>query len=92
MRQVRLALGREADRVERVMLVDDAAPLDGAVREAFAGTAVVRAAGAAGTPGDRMHIYLIDPHGNVILRWPAQPDYRRMKGDLDRLLRASQIG
>jgi hypothetical protein len=33
-----------------------------------------------------------DPHGNVMMRWPAQPDPRRMIRDLERLLKASQIG
>jgi len=28
----------------------------------------------------------------VMMRWPAAPDGRRMIKDLDRLLRASQIG
>ena len=41
---------------------------------------------------DRAHIYLIDPHGDVMMRWPAAPDGRRMIRDLERLLRASQIG
>jgi hypothetical protein len=34
----------------------------------------------------------VDPNGNVMLRWPAAADGPRMIKDLDRLLRASQIG
>jgi hypothetical protein len=45
-----------------------------------------------GAANDRAHIYLVDPHGNVILRWPAKPDLRRMYRDLERLFKASQIG
>jgi hypothetical protein len=41
---------------------------------------------------DRAHIYLIDPRGNVMMRFPAAADGKRMLRDLGRLLRASQIG
>jgi hypothetical protein len=72
-RQVRLALGRDASRVELVV-----AP---APELARAGAAI-----------DEGHIYLADPHGNVMMRWPASPELKRMLGDLKRLLKASQIG
>ena len=95
MRQVRLALGRRASRVARVFIVDDlreAAP----GLAAFDGMIIARTPpGMALPPGlgrDRAHIYLVDPHGNVMMRWPAAPDMKRMLRDLDRLLRASQIG
>ena len=96
MRQVRLALGRRASRVERVFVVDDVrAPPAEALRE-FEGTVVaLTPRGLALPPGaanDRAHIYLVDPHGNVMLRWPAAADRRRMLKDLERLLKASQIG
>ena len=96
LRQVRLALGRNAARVERVFVVDDArAPADGAL-QGFEGTLLaITPAGARLPPGagnDREHIYLVDPHGNVMMRWRAGSDPRRMLGDLQRLLKASQIG
>jgi len=95
MRQVRLAMGRNAERVERVFLVDDAR-LAPELVAAWPGLRVAsRPAGMAmpeGPGNDRAHIYLIDPHGDVMMRWPAAPDGRRMIKDLDRLLRASQIG
>ena len=46
----------------------------------------------AGAAIDGDHIYLVDPHGNVMMRWPASPDLKRMLADLKRLLKASQIG
>ena len=95
MRQVRLALGRNAARVARVLVVDDAREAN-PMLAADPGMDVVRApresAIAPGAGNDRAHIYLADPHGNVMLRWPADPDLRRMYRDLDRLLKASQIG
>jgi cytochrome oxidase Cu insertion factor (SCO1/SenC/PrrC family) len=96
LRQVRLALGRNAARVARVFVVDDSKPLAPAAAAELDGTVVaVTPRGLAGPPGatnDRAHIYLVDPRGNVMLRWPAGADRKRMLGDLQRLLKASQIG
>ena len=96
LRQVRLALGRNAGRVERVFVVDDVqAPYAGIAAE-FAGMVVALTpqglAVPAGAANDRAHIYLVDPRGNVMMRWPAGADRKRMLGDLQRLLKASQIG
>lgn len=96
-RQVRTALGRKAPRVARVFIVDDGKPPSEALA-AFEGVVLLRA--RAGSPSivppelgrDRDHIYLVDPNGNVMMRWPAAPDLKRMLRDMDRLLRASQIG
>lgn len=96
MRQVRLALGRNASRVGRVFVVDDLRAPDRAALADFEGMVVATPqAGARLPPGaanDRAHIYLVDPHGNVMMRWPAKPEMRRMLRDLERLLKASQIG
>ena len=73
MRQIRLALGRNASRVDTRVLTQ--AEL-----------------GEAAGPIDAAHIYLVDPHGNVMMRWPRRPDMKRMLKDLERLLKASQIG
>ena len=35
------------------------------------------------------HLYLVDPIGNWMMRFPAQADPKQVKRDLDRLLRAS---
>ena len=95
MRQVRVALGRNASRIERLFIVDDGR-LAPEMAKLFPGMVVATmpagARVAAGVAGDREHLYLIDPHGNVMMRWPAIPDGKRMIRDLDRLLRASQIG
>jgi hypothetical protein len=94
MRQVRLALGREADRVASVAVFQGGLP-PAELRAEFPDMAFVtpaRGAAVAAATRDTAHIHLVDPLGNVMMRWPAEPDYKRMKGDLDRLLRASQIG
>jgi len=95
MRQVRLALGREAERVAMVTVLGDASPLPAGLAAEQPDMVFARATAPlppSSATADRAHIYLVDPLGNVMLRWPAQPDYKRMKGDLDRLLRASQVG
>lgn len=96
LRQVRLALGRNAARVERVFVVDDVSPPDMAVLAEFEGTHVALTPRGmtlpAGAANDRAHVYLVDPRGNVMMRWRADADGRRMLKDLGRLLKASQIG
>lgn len=96
MQQVRTSLGRNASRVARVFVVDDLAAPDGGLPSAFEGLRIARTRpGLPLPPGaakDRAHIYLVDPRGNVMMRWPAEPVLPRMKKDLDRLLKASQIG
>ena len=96
LRQVRLALGRNARRVERVFVVDDLAAPDPAVLAPFEGTLVaITPRGLtlpAGAGNDRAHLYLVDPRGNVMMRWRADADRSRMLKDLQRLLKASQIG
>lgn len=96
LRQVRLALGRNASRVERVFVVDDLARPEPAQLRDFEGARVVLTprglALPLGAANDRAHIYLVDPRGNVMMRWPAAADRGRMLKDLQRLLKASQIG
>jgi hypothetical protein len=98
MRQVRLAQGAEMDRVERVWLILDDAPLQTLLIRKYDGTHMLRAADSpivAEFPpagGVRDHIYVIDPHGNLMLRFPKNADPSKMYKDLKLLLRASRIG
>ena len=98
MRQVRRAQGKEMERVERAFLINDDAALAPAKMAPYAGTWMIRAAGndvlrLFPAQGARSaHIYLIDPLGNLMMRYPPDPDARRMIKDLERLLKASRIG
>jgi hypothetical protein len=98
MRQVRLAQGREMDRVERVWLIQDEAPLQTQLMREYDGTRMLRAAGSpliaefAPAGSARDHIYVIDPLGNLMLRFPRNADPRKMHKDLARLLKVSRIG
>jgi hypothetical protein len=98
MRQVRKALGKDMTRVERVWVVTDEQAPKGALIEAIDATRLVRMNGkelGGEFPADRSntdHIYLVDPLGNLMMRFPRDPDPSRMLKDMQRLLKASQIG
>ena len=38
------------------------------------------------------HIYLVDPNGNLMMRFPKDPDPGKIKNDLTKLLKWSRIG
>ena len=99
-RQIRETLGREKDRVDWVWLIDDAAPVSEPLREAVERATVLRVPAQElqqwlqSEPGTRVadHMYLVDPIGNWMMRFPAginadtAPKVRR---DIERVLRAS---
>jgi hypothetical protein len=94
--RVRLALDKDAERVRRVLVHGG----DCAAAEAAAGgpDLVVYAADGGflsqfpaaidGTTG----IYIADPHGNLMMSYPATGSARGLLKDLERLLRLSSIG
>lgn len=103
MRQLRLMQGKEMDRIERVWLIADREPLDSIVIREFDGTHMLRAdpvtiaawlpVDAGTTAAD--HIYLIDPLGHLMMRFPADPQLqqvRKVYKDLYKLLKASSVG
>ena len=99
-RQLREMLGRERDRLDKVWFVTDSAPVAPALRtavEAGASTWALRADRAAlaawlvPEPGHQLeeHLYLVDPMGEWMMRFPVQAEPARVKRDLERLLRAA---
>lgn len=99
-RQLREMTGREADRIEKVWLVLDDAPLRPELQQALLATPAMnilrlpRAVAQAWlqpAPGQQLqdHVYIIDPLGDWMMRAPAQADPSRLKRDIDRLLKAS---
>jgi len=96
LRQVRRAQGKNQGRVERLWVITEGAHPRAALQEAIEGTRLARDAGlaarfpAAGAVRD--HIYLVDPLGNLMMRFPRDPDPSLILKDLRRLLRVSQIG
>ena len=97
LRQVRRAQGREMARIERLWLVTDTERPSPQLLKAIEGTSVVYqgAALAAQFPAEGLvteHIYLVDPLGNLMMRFPREPDPARVIKDLQRLLKASSFG
>lgn len=107
MRQITAAQGKEAHRVQRLMVVTDPKALDWLryTLTEYPGTrvaigprdAVQRLAGEfalpVGSPLDNLHrLYIVDPLGNLMMSYPADADPRGIHKDLGLLLKASQIG
>ena len=98
-RQIRLMLGREMDRLERVFLHGDA-PLDTLFLEAeheglvTLGETSLAAFLVNQVPPDvpANGYFLVDPLGNLVLYFPPGIRPRDMVSDLKRLLRLSRIG
>ena len=99
-RQLREGLGREKERLDWVWLVSDAAALPADIAPALAQATVLRADGGmlaawlAPEAGHALaeHLYVVDPGGNWMMRFPARMDgagAAQARRDLDRLLRAS---
>jgi hypothetical protein len=103
-RQLRESLGKDKARLDWVWLVADDAPLRPSLVSALGQATVLRVNATqlsqwlAPASGKRLsdHLYLVDPLGNWMMRFPASgtPEVdtaaaKNIKRDLDRLLRAS---
>lgn len=100
MRQLRLTQGKDMDRIERVWLITDDKPIETLLMREYDGMHMLRAkagAVAAWLPVDSGtaasdHIYMIDPLGNLMMRFPKDADPNKIKKDIVKLLKASRIG
>ena len=100
MRQIRAAQGGERERMLTVWLRTDADTVPDVIERAYPDTRKLIADPAAlsawlpadtGT-SDVDHIYLVDPNGNLMMRFPKNPDPNKIKGDVTKLLKWSSIG
>lgn len=103
MRQVRLALGKDMERLKTVLLLDGmpetglrqwlatehAAMTVGAADDSTR-NALIQAFGQPGGAGE--WIYLLDPLGNLLMRYRVDTEPRGLLKDLQRLLKWSKIG
>ena len=95
MRQVRLTQGKDQERIERVWLIPDGERPPPGIEVEYRGTRTILSATddflarlpAIDSP--RNHIYVIDPFGNLMMRFPRNVDPRRMKKDVDKLMKIS---
>jgi hypothetical protein len=109
-RQVRSMTGKEMERIERVWLITDNEPLETTLIRELDGMHMLRAPSALvaawlpAEPGAKLDdtIFLIDPLGNLMMRFPPVPPkateaqkvqhYAKIKTDIAKLLKASAIG
>lgn len=96
-RQLREGLGKEKERLDWVWLRTGDANLAEPLKRITAAATVLHVDAAQlatwlqPAPGHRLsdHLYVVDPIGNWMMRFPADADPAKVKRDLDRLLRAS---
>ncbi len=96
-RQLREGLGKDKDRMDWVWLRTGGGEVPQDIRAALESARVLQvdeaqlATWLAPAPGQRLqdHLYVVDPIGNWMMRFPANADPKKMRSDLGRLLRAS---
>ena len=96
-RQIRLATGREIDRIERMVWTE--VPLGSTILDEHPGLVALTPTSETATALERAllqldagHIYIIDPIGNIILEYTTNPDRKAFLKDLRKLLKLSRIG
>jgi cytochrome oxidase Cu insertion factor (SCO1/SenC/PrrC family) len=95
MRQIRLTQGKDQERIERVWLIPDGVRPSPDVEAEYRGTRMILSVNgdflarlpASDSPRD--HIYVIDPFGNLMMRFPRNVDPQRMKKDVNKLMKVS---
>lgn len=106
MRQIRLSMGKDMDRIERAIITDQKAPQDPSLEKLlnnqFFGTAhlladqkqlnIVLSKAVKSRLLTAGTLYVVDPLGNIILSYKPDADPNKVFKDLERLLKISQIG
>jgi hypothetical protein len=100
LRQQRTMTGKNRERLDRVWFVTDAIRPAAELGREYEGTIVLRADPAELArllpvePGRRVedYLYVVDPLGNLMMRFPADGDPAKIRKDLSRLLKASRVG
>lgn len=98
-RQLRETLGKDRDRVDWVWFISDQVAVPASLKPALAGAQVLRVDAQVlqawlAQPGAALteSLFVVDPMGNAMMRFPAQFDNvaaGKARRDLERLLRAS---
>lgn len=98
-RQFRLALGKERDRVQRVWIVEGGAPDAQFLAAEHPNLVIMDSSASVGADmiskidrSSEVDIYVVDPFGNLMMRFPADLGMRGMHTDMKKLLKLSTIG
>jgi len=103
MRQARTIIGREQDRLMRVVLLTDDSQPSAELQAAYKGTVWVKAKDHAWTAAltklnadnpqkSSDEIYGVDTLGNLFIRYQHDADIKLIVRDFNRVMKASQIG
>ncbi len=106
MRQVRIALGKNQSRVARIFVSLDRQQrivIEDAIAHGYTGTALLETTKVNAAkflhklPSAKMalkqgYLYLVDPHGNVMMSYAPNANSSKILKDMKKLLRVSQIG
>lgn len=100
MRQARLALNAEMTRVDRLLLARGGCCDRDFLQREHAGLVALDASSPAGArllahfpPEAREHmLYIVDPRGNLMMRFDARQNPKGLLADLKKLLKLSHIG
>lgn len=99
LRQVRLMLGKDLNRLQRLFLHGDPAPDKVFLERQHSGLTTIRDQGLGGLLESKRPpestaggLYLIDPLGNLVMYFPPDLDPREMLEDIKHLLELSRIG
>ena len=105
MRQTRIALGKNTERLGRVFVLTNTNGVD-ALRytlEKYSGTQVLRGPATQAlmqeftqatrvVPEKLNGLYLVDPQSNLVLHFPATMEMKNIHKDISRLMRLSRTG
>jgi hypothetical protein len=100
MRQTRLGLDSDMERVQRVFVAIGALAVPDSFKEQHPGLMVINATGHDGEKllrqfpeGNRSHaIFIVDPLGNLMMQFDTRTNPKGLREDLSRLLKLSNIG
>lgn len=86
--QVHIRLGRESPRVNRMLLTDTAVTLN----EEYPGLVKRRGNLQALPMTEPLQLFIVDPNGNIMMKFNAANPYEDVLDDLNNLLSRSTIG
>lgn len=95
-RQVHVALNKEMERIRRVLISATPLPAEtlAELRRTYPDLVLTVPGSDAWktTLGSSHGVFLVDPLGNLMMRYPDSPDPRGVHQDLERLLKYSWVG
>ena len=95
LRQIHAALGKDMNRLQRVLI--SKSEFDNDISESYPGLTIIKnkpdkLSGLINSISSKTSILLVDPLGNVILRYDDQFEGKKLLKDIKKLFKLSRIG